>query len=122
MRRTDDASKERRKDGRKEGREVGQAHTPPQRHLHNGFRRPHFVEFRQPVIAFQSIDIRRERRQVLPSMMRADGRGVDKELRCSYGREVSCTLVGGGEGEREIEKKREKRRKENVTILDSLRH
>lgn len=105
-----------RKDGRKEGREVGQAHTPPQRHLHNGFRRPHFVEFRQPVIAFQSIDIRRERRQVLPSMMRGDGRGVDKELRCSYGREVS------GEGERERKKKREKRRKENVTILDSLRH
>lgn len=116
MRRTDDASKEGRKDGRKEGREVGQAHTPPQRHLHNGFRRPHFVEFRQPVIAFQSIDIRREWRQVLPSMMRGDERGVDKELRCSYGREVS------GEGEREGKKKREKRRKENVTILDSLRH
>lgn len=108
-----DGRTEGRKDGRKEGREVGQAHTPPQRHLHNGFRRPHFVEFRQPVIAFQSIDIRREWRQVLPSMMRGDGRGVDKELRCSYGREVS--KGGKKEREREREKRREKREEKKTS-------
>lgn len=120
MRRTDDASKERRKDGRKQGREVGQAHTPPQRHLHNGFRRPHFVEFRQPVIAFQSIDIRREWRQVLPSMMRADGRGVDKELGCSYRREVS----GGGkrrERERKEERKEKKRKRHDPRLFAPLK-
>lgn len=53
---------------------------------------------------------------MLPSMMRADGRGVDKELGCSYRREVS----GGGEKEREREKRREKREEKKTSRSSTL--